>query len=63
VRWQECVEVLAREGATTFVEVGPGHVLSALVKRIAKGAHAVHVEDPASLEKARGVLTPATKTA
>jgi [acyl-carrier-protein] S-malonyltransferase len=63
VRWQECVEVLAREGATTFVEVGPGHVLSALVKRIAKGAHALHVEDPASLEKARGALASTAKTA
>jgi len=61
VRWQECVEVLAREGATSFVEVGPGTVLSGLVKRIAKGAQIANVEDPASLEKARGVLTPATK--
>jgi len=61
VRWQECVEVLAREGVTSFVEVGPGTVLSGLVKRIARGAQIANVEDPASLEKARGVLTPPTK--
>ena len=36
VRWQESVERLAREGATTFVEVGQGTVLSGLVRRIAR---------------------------
>jgi [acyl-carrier-protein] S-malonyltransferase len=63
VRWQECVETLAREGATTFVEVGPGAVLSGLVKRIARTAQVANVEDPASLEKARPVLSPASRTA
>jgi [acyl-carrier-protein] S-malonyltransferase len=52
VRWTECVQRLAAEGATTFVEVGPGRVLTALTKRIADGAKAVSVEDPRSLEKA-----------
>jgi [acyl-carrier-protein] S-malonyltransferase len=51
VRWQEAVERLAGEGADTFVEVGPGTVLSGLVKKIAKGTRALGVEDPASLEK------------
>jgi [acyl-carrier-protein] S-malonyltransferase len=61
VRWQECVEVLAREGATSFVEVGPGTVLSGLVKRIVKGSHIASVEDPASLEKARPALAGAAR--
>ncbi|MBI3636968.1 MAG: ACP S-malonyltransferase, partial [Candidatus Rokubacteria bacterium] len=52
VRWTECVERLAAEGATTFVEVGPGRVLGALVKRIVDGARGFSVEDPAGLEKA-----------
>ena len=50
VRWQEAVERLVREGVTTFVEVGPGHVLSGLVKKIAKETRVVHVNDPGSLE-------------
>ena len=52
VRWTECVERLAAEGATAFVEVGPGRVLTALTKRIVDGARALSVEDPASLDKA-----------
>jgi [acyl-carrier-protein] S-malonyltransferase len=51
VRWTQCVERLATEGATAFVEVGPGRVLTALTKRIADGAKALSVDDPASLEK------------
>jgi [acyl-carrier-protein] S-malonyltransferase len=50
VRWQESVERLAQEGVTTFVEVGPGTVLSGLVKKIAKGARVLNVDTPESLE-------------
>jgi [acyl-carrier-protein] S-malonyltransferase len=52
VRWQQCVEALVGEGVSTFVEVGPGQVLGGLIKRIAKGARVLSVEDPASLERA-----------
>jgi len=52
VRWQESVERLVAEGVTSFVEVGPGVVLSGLVKKIAKGVRVLNVEDPVSLEKA-----------
>jgi [acyl-carrier-protein] S-malonyltransferase len=50
VRWQDSMELLAREGVTTFVEVGPGTVLSGLVRKIAKGARVLSVDSPASLE-------------
>jgi len=52
VRWIECVQALEQAGVTRVVELGPGKVLSGLVKRIAKGLECVNVEDPASLEKA-----------
>jgi [acyl-carrier-protein] S-malonyltransferase len=52
VRWTECVQRLAAEGATAFIEVGPGRVLTALTKRIAERATALSVEDPAGLDKA-----------
>lgn len=52
VRWTECVERLRREGAATFIEVGPGRVLSGLLKRTLPGVRAFAIQDPASLEHA-----------
>ena len=51
VRWTECVGRMVREGADTFVEAGPGRVLTGLLKRIAKEARGYSVEDPETLEK------------
>ena len=51
VRWTACVERLAAEGADVFVEVGPGRVLTALLKRIVDGPKGFAVDDPAGLEK------------
>jgi [acyl-carrier-protein] S-malonyltransferase len=56
VRWQESVERLVREGVDTFVEVGPGAVLSGLVKKIDKNVRVLSVEDPASLEATAAAL-------
>jgi len=52
VRWTECVQRLAAEGATAFVEVGPGRVLTALTRRIVEDARGFAVEDPQGLDKA-----------
>jgi [acyl-carrier-protein] S-malonyltransferase len=60
VLWQPSVERLSTEGVHTFVEVGPGHVLGGLVKKIVKTAHVVHVEDPHSLEKTLAALSAAS---
>jgi [acyl-carrier-protein] S-malonyltransferase len=59
VRWLEVVETLVREGVDTVIEVGPGTVLSGLVKKIDKGLRVRNVEDPASLEATREALAEA----
>jgi [acyl-carrier-protein] S-malonyltransferase len=51
VRFTQSARELMREGVTTFVEVGPGNVLSGLVKRIDRGAKTISVNNLASLEK------------
>ena len=54
VRWVECIELLLGQGATHFVEVGPGRVLSGLMRQIQGKDGATptfNVEDSASLDK------------
>ena len=51
VRWEDGVKRLIAEGVTTFVELGPGKVLSGLIRQIDRGVALFHVEDASSLEK------------
>jgi [acyl-carrier-protein] S-malonyltransferase len=50
VRWEEVITRLVKEGAETFVEVGPGKVLSGLVRRIAPEVRVLNVEGRPSLD-------------
>ncbi len=56
VRWLETIEFLTSEGVETFVEVGPGKVLSGLVRQTKREAGCLNVEDAASLRHAREAL-------
>ena len=49
VRWEESVRVLVEEGVNTFVEVGPGRVLTGLLRQIDRSVHVFNVEDEKSL--------------
>jgi [acyl-carrier-protein] S-malonyltransferase len=51
VKFTQAASGLVKEGVKTFVEVGPGNVLSGLVKRIDRGVKAVSVNNLAGLKK------------
>lgn len=56
VRWEDVVRRLASEGVTRYVEVGPGKVLSGLVKKIAPDATIHNVEGPNDLAAVEALL-------
>ncbi len=50
VRWRHSLHTLVNEGATTFIEIGPGNVLTGLVKRTLKDAQRITINTPADLD-------------
>lgn len=51
VRWEQSVRVLRSEGVEVFVEVGPGKVLSGLLRQIDRQVECLRVEDVATLNE------------
>lgn len=49
VRWEQSVQAMISDGVTRFVEIGPGKVLTGLVKRINKEMTLVNIEDTAGV--------------
>lgn len=58
VRWEDVMRRLLAEGATRFIEVGPGTVLSGLGKKMAKDATFTNIETPEHLPRVEAVCTP-----
>jgi [acyl-carrier-protein] S-malonyltransferase len=57
VRWTEVIRnMVALEGVRKFVEIGPGRVLSGLIRRIDREVERLNVSDCPTLEVARSVL-------
>jgi [acyl-carrier-protein] S-malonyltransferase len=57
VRWHESITLMAGAGVTTFIEFGPGKVLTGLVKRIVPEARLVNVSGAADLAAMSGRMT------
>jgi [acyl-carrier-protein] S-malonyltransferase len=49
VLWEDTVQTMGKMGVTTFVEIGPGTVLTGLIRRILPEAKLLNVNDPKSL--------------
>jgi [acyl-carrier-protein] S-malonyltransferase len=48
--WEDSIRNMVADGFDTFIEIGPGKVLSGLVKRIAKDARVLNIEDGKSMQ-------------
>jgi [acyl-carrier-protein] S-malonyltransferase len=59
VRWEESIRELIDQGVNTFVEVGPGRVLTGLLRQIERSVHVFNVEDEKSLHSTLEKLTQA----
>ena len=59
VRFTQSAQALLREGVQTWVEVGPGNVLSGLIKRIDRDARTISVSTPEGLDKLEETLASA----
>lgn len=56
VQWEDSLQFMAGQGVQTYVEVGPGKVLSGLVKKTIKDAVILNCEDSTSIKKALAIL-------
>ncbi|MBN1557305.1 MAG: ACP S-malonyltransferase, partial [Lentisphaerae bacterium] len=56
VQWVSCVEWMKTRGATTYIECGPGRVLTGLIKRIDRSAGLHNIQDFATLEAVNGCI-------
>jgi len=54
--WEDSIKNLVADGYDTFIEIGPGKVLSGLVKRIAKDVKVLNVEDQKSMNETLSAL-------
>ena len=54
VRWQETIACMVNLGAERYIEIGPGKVLSGLVKRMAKGSTIQNVQNVADISALAG---------
>ena len=51
VKWQDTIEKFINDGYDTFIEIGPGKVLTGFIKKINKSVKTLNIEDLASLNK------------
>lgn len=56
VQWTDTVRRMLGDGVTTFVEIGPGEVLSGLIRRIDRQVQTVSIGDASSLDRALGLV-------
>lgn len=61
VLWEDSVEALIEAGVDTFIEIGPGKVLSGLIKKVNRKVTTYAVQDGASIQEAAKALKEAAQ--
>jgi [acyl-carrier-protein] S-malonyltransferase len=61
VLWSDCIQKLIHQGATVFIEVGPGKVLTGLMRQIDRSQTAMYAADEPSLDKVTNLFAAASK--
>ncbi len=56
VRWRESIEYMIRENVTTFIEIGPGNVLSNIIKRMDKSLISISISNIEDISKLKELL-------
>jgi [acyl-carrier-protein] S-malonyltransferase len=61
VQWAQCMQTLIGQGVKTFVEVGPGKVLTGLMRQIDRSQTCVNAENEASIQNVSNLFAAAAK--
>ncbi|MFL2886014.1 MAG: ACP S-malonyltransferase [Candidatus Pelagibacterales bacterium] len=56
VKWRETIEYMIRENVTTFIEIGPGNVLSNIIKRMDKSLISISISNIEDISKLKELL-------
>jgi len=56
VQWQRSIEYMINDGVATFIEIGPGEVLTGLIRRINKDVKTVNIGDVAAIRQLASLL-------
>jgi [acyl-carrier-protein] S-malonyltransferase len=55
IQWQRSIEYMVNEGVSTFIELGPGRVLSGLIKRINKDVKTLNIGDANAIKNIKAI--------
>lgn len=55
VQWQRSIEFMIDNGVSTFIEIGPGRVLTSLIKRISRDVRTINISDAEAIKNIKAV--------
>jgi len=55
VQWQPSIEYMVNDGVSTFIEIGPGQVLSGLIRRINKDVKTINIGDASAIKNMEAI--------